>query len=126
MKKLAIGVTICLLAVMVGTVAFAAAVRIELDAYNYSGHEGYGDGKAILNYAKGADKTEIQVNCSGLIPDEEYTVLVDHGGWTPIGTFVAKKNGKGNFHERVDGDVSDSTRVAINDSASITRLLGTP
>lgn len=126
MKKYAFVVAICLIASM-ATLAFAAAVRVNLatiDTVNYPD----GEGRAILNYAKGADKTEIQVNCSGLTPGETYTVWVDDGaGFVQIeDEFVAGPNGKGHFHGRCAGDVSDCIKVAVNEGAAPTILFGTP
>ena len=67
----------------------------------------------MLNYAKGADKTEIQVNCSGLIAGEDYVAYLKMAVWTAIGEFTAGPNGKGNFYGRPDGDCSGLT-VAVN------------
>ena len=75
-------------------------------------------GKAKLNYAKGANKTEIQLNCRSLEPETEYTVLLfefdDEGEvaeWFELGSFTTNKKGKGKLHARVDGDVSERTIV---------------
>ena len=124
MKKYASVVAICMLAVMVATAAFAAAVKIDLAN---SGEANHPDavGKAVLNYAKGADKTEIQINCSGLIPGNTYEVYVKcNAGWVSIGEFVAGPNGKGTFHARPDGDCS-ACMIAVNDQAvNATVVLG--
>lgn len=116
MKKLAIALAICLMVVMAGSVAFAKAVKIDLvsiDLVKYPDAEG----KAVLNYAKGADKTEIQINCSGLIAGDDYVVYLKTNGFSDIGEFTAGPNGKGNFHARQDGDVSGLT-VAVNHKAT--------
>jgi len=117
---------ICLAAVVlcVAGIALAAAVKVELLPYPAADPlEPDAAGKAVLNYAKGADKTEIQVNCSGLTPGEEYTVYIG-SPWEVIGTFVARKNGTGNLHARPDGDQSGRLPVAVNNSANATVLLG--
>ncbi|MBA7492143.1 hypothetical protein ES702_02692 [subsurface metagenome] len=111
MKKYALPVAICLIVVMVATVALAAAVKVTLSQYPVVG---YGSGRAILNYAKDHDKTEIQVNCSGLIPETTYGVYLGDGGWALIGDFVARKNGKGHLHARYPGDVTGHI-VAVNE-----------
>lgn len=71
-------------------------------------------GKAKLNYAKGANKTEIQLNCRGLEPETEYIVWLfefDDDGevtdWFELGRFTTNKKGKGKLHARVGGDKSD-------------------
>ena len=104
-------ILICLTAVSLCLtgIALGKAVKQEL--------LGEGDqvlGKAILNYAEDADKTEIQVNCRGLEPETEYTVVLceidEQGNITDlmvIGSFTTNNKGKGHLHARLDGDVSD-------------------
>jgi len=121
-------VLICLAAVVlcVAGIALAAAVKVELMPYAYPGAEPIepdASGQAVLNYAKGADKTEIQVNCRGLTPGEEYTVYIG-SPWEVIGTFIARKNGSGNLHARPDGDQSGRLPVAVNKGLYTTVLLG--
>jgi len=120
MKKYASVVAICLVALMV-TLAFAAAIKVDLLAYPGTG---YGSGQAILNYAKGADKTEIQVNCWGLDPGEWYTVRIGPltPRWKSLGTFTAKKNGEGHIHARLSGDWS-SNYIAVNLQDTKTTIL---
>ena len=93
--------TIMILAVvlLVGGVASAAAVKVELEEVRNSG----ASGQVILNYAKGADKTEIQVNCSGLIGGDTYWITIDGTGIEPIEA-VAKKNGTLAVHVKKKGD----------------------
>lgn len=131
-------VLICLAAVVlcVAGIALAAAVKVELMPYANPGAdplEPDASGQAVLNYAKGADKTEIQVNCSGLTPGEEYTVWIGTvgGPWTNVGTFTAKKNGTGNLHAREDGDLHahpagdlSGLTVGVNKDVWYTVLLG--
>jgi len=98
---------------------------VELMPYAYPGAEPTepdASGQAVLNYAEGADKTEIQVNCSGLTPGAEYTVYIG-SPWEVIGTFVARNNGTGNLHARPDGDQSERLPVAVN-TGGATVLLG--
>ena len=116
---------VCLAAVVlcVAGVALAKAVKVELLPCPAAAPlEPDASGKAMLNYAKGADKTEIQVNCSGLTPGEEYTVYIG-SPWEVIGTFVARNNGTGNLHARPGGDQSGRLPVAVNNSANQTVLL---
>jgi len=117
---------ICLAAVVlcVAGIALAAAVKVDLLPFPAADPlEPDASGKAVLNYAKGADKTEIQVNCAGLTPGAEYTVYIG-SPWEVIGTFVARKNGTGNLHARPDGDQSGRLPVAVNNAANQTVLLG--
>jgi hypothetical protein len=84
-------------------------------------------GHAILNYAKGADKTEIQVNCRGLEPETVYTVLIyddsqEAGTYDFVGGFTTDKNGKGNWHGRVEGDVSGFSVAILGDDATTVQL----
>jgi len=61
-------------------------------------------GQAVLNYAKGADKTEVQINAGGLTPGETYWPgLFGYGGFDVV---TAGPNGKINVHAEVPGDVS--------------------
>jgi len=117
---------ICLAAVVlcVAGIALAKAVKVELLPYPAAAPlEPDASGQAILNYAKGEDKTEIQVNCSGLTPGAEYTVYIGGGStWEDIGTFIARKNGTGNLHARPDEDQSGLS-VAVN-TGGATVLLG--
>jgi len=118
---------ICLTALVafVAVIALAGAVKIELMPYPPAAPiDEDASGQAILNYVKGADKTEVQVNCLGLEPQMEYTVYLDEGGWNAIGTFTTRKNGSGNFHAKLDGDHSGASQVAVNNSGGSTVLLG--
>lgn len=86
-------------------VAIAKAVKIDLlptappldpDSGAY--------GQAVLNYAKGADKTEVQINAGGLTPGGTYHPgIFDSGGFPYV---TAGPNGKINVHAKVPGDVS--------------------
>jgi len=124
MKKVAIALAICLVA-LVASAAFAAAVKIDLTNVFAEPNHPDAVGKAVLNYAKGADKTEIQVNCSGLIAGDDYVVYLEIGVgvFTHIGEFTAGPNGKGTFHARLDGDVS-AYPVAVNSGLNLTVLYG--
>ena len=118
MKKLA---TFCLIATVLcaSGIAVAAAVKIALVPYPAAPGVAEPDasGQTILNYAKGKDKTEVQVNCWGLTPGTEYVVYAKPGGWQAIGSFTARKNGSGNVHVRLDGDFSGALPVAVNNAA---------
>ena len=117
----------CLAAVILcGTgIALAAAVKVHLMPYNAI--EPDASGRAVLNYAKGADKTEVQVNCWGLMPDEMYTVWLSPDGGTsyhPIGSFTTDEYGEGNLHAKLPGDHSGHLPVAVNNAGNATVLLG--
>lgn len=103
--------------------ALSKAVKMELAPYPATSPiEPGASGHAILNYAKGADGTEIQVNCWGLTPDTTYTVYLKPAAYLAIGTFTTKKNGSGNFHIRLDGDQSVTLAVAVNNPGGSTVL----
>jgi hypothetical protein len=97
-----------------GGIALAKAVKVDL--LPYGSLEPFASGQAVLNYAKGADNTEVQVNCWDLTPGTEYTVYLRDGGWYSIGTFVTRRNGSGNLHVRLPGDVSGNLSVAVNNT----------
>ena len=66
-------------------------------------------GKAILDYAKGADKTKIQVECSGLKPRAKYVVLLSECAdaapdYIELGIFITDKRGNGDLLTHVEGD----------------------
>ena len=112
-------ILICLGVVVlsVAGIALAAAVKVALVPYAHPGNdptEPDASGHAILNYAKGADKTEVQVNCKGLSQEGEYTVYLKPSGWLAIGTFTLRKNGTGNLHVSLEGDLSGAMPVAVN------------
>jgi len=98
MKKM---IMISAIALCIGGVAFGAAVKVDLNPPPKSG--GDASGRVILNYAKGADKTEIQVNCSGLIGGQNYWITIDGIGLEPIEA-VAKKNGTLAVHVKKEGN----------------------
>ena len=126
MKKVAFGIAIVALVVCC-SYALAAAVKVALVPYAYPDAdptEPDASGHAVLNYAKGADKTEVQINCWDLTPGEEYTVYLNDGGYYDIGTFTTRKNGSGNLHVSLDGDHSASLLVAVNNAGNSTVLLG--
>ena len=104
----------------------AAAVKVALVPYDnpvIGLAEPDASGHAILNYAKGADKTEVQVNCWGLMPDSEYTVYLKAATWHPVGTFTTRKNGSGNLHAKLPGDHSGHLPVAVNNTDGYTVLM---
>ena len=118
-------ILICLGVVVlsVAGIALAKAVKVELVPYGTA--EPDASGHAILNYAKGADKTEVQVNCWRLTPNTNYTVYLKNGGFYAVGDFTTRKNGSGNLHVRLMGDRSGDLPVAVNNTAAnATVLLG--
>jgi len=105
-------------------IALAKAVKVELEPYPAAAPlEPDASGHAVLNYAKGQDKTIVQVNCWGLMPAAEYTVYLNDGAFYAIGTFTTRKNGSGNLHVSLDGDASGHLPVAVNNAANATVLL---
>ena len=111
----------------VAGIALAKAIKVDLTPYgsvepNASGH-------AVLNYAKGADKTMVQMNCWDLTSNTKYTVYLfyDDGSgvdWYTIGTFTTRKNGSGNLHVFLEGHTSGDVAVAVNNPSDETVLLG--
>jgi len=97
---------ICLAAVVlcVAGIALAEAVKLTLVPVD-GGPDPDGSGRAVLNYAKGEDKTIIQVNCWELTPGDEYGVNLANGKG-PVGRVVAKKNGTITVHGEQEGDQS--------------------
>ena len=123
-RKLAL---LCLAAVIAfGTgIAMAKAVKVALSPFPaVAPIEPDASGKVILNYAKGADKTEIQINCKGLTPASDYTVYLNAGGFYAIGTFTTDAAGDAPLHVRLPGNRSGDLPVAVNNAANLTVLLG--
>ena len=119
---------LCLGAVVftAAAVALAAAVKVQLMPFPPADPiEPDACGRVVLNYAKDADKTEVQVNCWGLMGCEEYTVyLKAPGGFHPIGDFTTNKKGNGHLHAKLPGDHSAHLPVAVNNAMNQTVLLG--
>ncbi len=96
----------CFAAVIVCTSSFALAKAFRVDLAP-TGIEPGASGKAIVNFAKGAEVTQVQVNCRGLTPGAEYGVFFPTGfGSVRAGTFTVREDGTGNFHIALDGDYS--------------------
>ena len=100
----------CLAAVALCLAAVVLAKAVQQELVDADGNQ---IGKANLNYAKGADKTECQVNCWDLEPETEYTVLLcecedgEVADCIELGSFTTNKKGEGHLHARVDGDVAN-------------------
>jgi hypothetical protein len=114
-------VTLCLTGI-----TLARAVRQDLEPLDL---ESDASGFAILNYAKGPDKTEIQVNCSGLGPNTECIVLLcnftdEETDYIELGTLTTNKEGKGTLHARVEGDASGWSVVVLGDDDASVQLYG--
>ncbi|UCE20135.1 MAG: hypothetical protein JSV84_07305 [Gemmatimonadota bacterium] len=115
-KKFAL---IGLVVALVAGIALAKAVKKDLVPFAAGCPEEGAYGKVMLNYAKDADKTEIQINCWGLTAGTEYEVWIDDGaGYVSYGTFTVRQNGTANFHAKPAGDISDALSVAVNDAAN--------
>ena len=127
MSRTKIGL-VCVLAIVLGVTGVALAKAVKVELAPYGSLEPDASGHAILNYAKGADKTEVQVNCWDLTPETEYTVYLspdDGGSYYAIGTFTTDSSGEGNLHAKLAGDVSGDLPVAVNNTAlNATVLLG--
>jgi hypothetical protein len=120
---------VCVGAVVLGTagVALAAAVKVKLMPYPAANPiEPNASGRAVLNYTKGSDKTIVQVNCWGLMPNSEYTVWLSPspGNFHVVGSFVTDYYGEGHLHAFLPGDHSGHVPVAVNNAANMTVLLG--
>jgi len=105
----------CFVAVIVCTSSFVLAKAVRMDlAPTGSPNDPGASGNAVLNFAKGAEVTQFQVNCRGLTPGCEYGAFVfkSVGIYTLVGTFKVRENGTGNFHAALDGDYSDRS-VAV-------------
>ena len=103
---------ICLAAVVLCVAGIALAKAVKVDLQNPAGlpaddQDAGATGRAVLNYAKGADKTEVQFNCQGLTPGATYVIgIVDVGIFPGTGTYTPLPNGKLMVHAAVSGDVS--------------------
>lgn len=119
-------VVTCLVGLVLCTTGLALAKAVKVDLVSTSKMAGV-SGKAILNYAKGADVTQIQVNCRGLKPETEYTVFlsVRVGMDIKAGTFKVQEDGTGSCHAAIDGDVS-ALPVAIGDANGWEMVLTSP
>jgi len=97
----------CLAAVILCTSSLALAKAVKRDLAS-TGVESGVSGKAVLNFAKGAEVTQVQVNCRGLTPGAEYGVFLSRGPgmFVKAGTFTVREDGTGNFHAAVKGDLS--------------------
>lgn len=128
-NKKMIGIGVAVLVMVLAGVALAAAVKVTLTPYPASEPiEPNAKGKVILNYAKGAAKTEIQVSCTGLTSDTQYTVYLKDpitAAFYSIGTFTTDEFGSGAVHVKLSGDKSRNVPVAVNNTAAnLTVLLG--
>jgi hypothetical protein len=121
-------VLICLIAVnfCFAGIVVGKAVKLELGG---QGIESSAAGKAMLDYSKGADKTEIQVNCKGMEPNTEFIVLLydctDEGtSYIKLGSLTTNKKGKGTLHTRAEGDVSGLSVAVLGDDGTSVQLYG--
>ena len=120
-------VSICLVALILGVTGIALAKAVKVELAPYGTLEPDASGHAILNYAKGADKTEVQVNCWGLTPETEYTVYLNDGvDYYAIGTFTTDSSGDGHLHAKLEGDASGDLPVAVNNTALNATVLISP
>ena len=105
-------------------IVLAKAVKVELAPYPAAAPlEPDASGHVILNYAKGTDKTIVQMNCWGLMSEAEYTVYLYNGGFYAVGSFTTRTNGSGNLHVTLEGDASGHLPAAINNAGGATVLL---
>ncbi len=117
-RKIALMVCALALVCLVG-VAFGAAVKVALTPSTDSPEKG-ATGQAVLNYTKGADKTEIQLNCLGLTPGAVYGVFLTEEGQTDVNllTFVADGKGTGALHASVVGGDKSLLRVIVKNAGT--------
>jgi len=125
LRKRALLICIGAVVLCAAGIALAAAVKVTLEPFPAgSPIEPGASGQAVLNYAKGADKTEVQVNCKGLKPDSDYVVYLKTGGtFDLIGKFITNSKGNGHLHASLAGDRSADLPVAVNNRAGATVLL---
>ena len=106
MKKL---ILLSAIVLCIGGVAFAAAVKVDLEDVKKIG----ASGQVIVNYAEGAGKTEIQVNCKGLMAGQKYIITVHTSkGYAEV-LEVAKKNGTIATHIKKKGDWTPKLTIKI-------------
>ena len=111
---------ICLAAVVlcVAGIALAKAVKVDLQnpaALPADDPDAGATGRAVLNYAKGADKTVVQINCQGLSPGATYVAGIIGGGRFPD-KYIALPNGKLVIHATMTGDISGKRVVVIREA----------
>jgi hypothetical protein len=107
--------------------AMAKAVRVDLGPFPADDPvEPDAWGRAVLNYAKGAQKTIVQVNVWGLMPNATYTLyLFAEGPGFHIGAhFMTDEEGEGHIHLAIPGNHSMHLPVAINNADNFTVLYG--
>ncbi len=112
-------------------IAFAAAVKVALKPFDPDGAgpllpvDNDASGHAILNWAKGANKTEIQVNCWDLDNNSGYQVFLGPLPGTALGTFTTDDNGTGHLHARLPGNQSTALPVSVKtDPGGVIVLIG--
>jgi len=121
MKKYALAITICLIAVMVATPVFADIFRITLVPVDIGSGA---SGKATVNYVKtdidqGVDKIGVRIHCRRLKPYTNYLVgVVDKTAIDKvqvIGGFTTTGNGVGHFTwvKYLDGKGFDINRFFL-------------
>lgn len=112
MKKYALAVAICLIAVMVAMPAFADVFKVVLVPTKEAprGASGF----VTLNYVKtysdqGVDKMEARIRCSRLDKNARYRVarVDDEGNREPIDFFTTTGGGVGHLHDRYYFDGGD-------------------
>jgi len=128
MKKYVATSVALVFAVVVVSMALAAAVKLDLVPYDLL--EPDASGKATVNIHKVTDKDKgtvanVNVQVQGLVPAGVYTV---HMGtpFTEIGTITANKKGKGHLHVNFTNDSlpdCDYTVIAVNNAGNFTVLM---
>ena len=116
-KKKVVSICFAVMFVSVAGIALAMAVKVALMPYNAppEWRTPNASGHAILVY-NNADKTEIQVNCWGLNPNNQYSVWLkapDQSQPYMIGTLTAQNDGAATLHARLDGDRSNHVPVSV-------------
>lgn len=109
LKKKNLLICLTALAFCIAGIALAKAVKVDLTP-PYQAPVPYASGQAVLNYAQGADKTLVEVNCWDPTPGTEYAVYLSG---SLIGTFTTSRNGTGNLHVSLEGDTSEQPVVDV-------------
>ena len=136
MKKYALAVAICLIAVMVATPALADIFRVALvpdPKLSTSGAIGI----ATLNYVKthidqGVDKIEVRIRCRRLKPYTDYRVGVLSNGDGTVAATIDKIEGMGGFtttgngvgHFQARHYFSDKEKVDVTEIFLFVQLKG--
>lgn len=105
-KAIVIAMVVALIfTVLVGNVAYAGSAfsnaKADFKARGDSGLPADASAQAIINYSKGQQNWQVQVNVRNLIPNTQYSVevgTVNVWGGTIVTTFTTDSSGDANLH----------------------------